>query len=192
MTDEGLAGVGVHVANDAAEPLTASLRIGLYADCAQRVGEAQSELSLGAHDAVALDLETLLGRFADASWTYRFGPPAQDLIVASLEREGELLSQALHFPAGRPAAVESPQRLGLEASARRDGDGAVAISLSSERLVYGLRLAAPGLEPGDDAFSLEPGAGRIVGLRICSDVVPSSIALTALNMRGRVTVPVQG
>jgi beta-mannosidase len=190
MTDEGLAGVAVHVANDASEPLAASLRIGLYADFAQRVGEEQTELSLGAHDAVTLDLEALLGRFADASWTYRFGPPAQDLIVTSLERGGELLSQAFHFPAGRPAAVETPQRLGLEASARHD-EGAVALSLSSERFVYGLRLTAPGLEPGDDAFSLEPGAGRIVNLRICSDVVPSSIALTALNMRGRVTVQVQ-
>ena len=40
----------------------------------------------------------MLGRFVDASWAYRFGPPAQDLIVAGIERDsGEgtrLVSQA--------------------------------------------------------------------------------------------------
>ena len=51
----------------------------------------------------------MLGHFVDASWAYRFGPPAQDVIVASLERDESsapgsgMISQAVRFPAGRPA-----------------------------------------------------------------------------------------
>ena len=44
MTDEGLAGVGVHVANDGPEALSARLRVALYRDFEQPVGEAQPEL----------------------------------------------------------------------------------------------------------------------------------------------------
>jgi beta-mannosidase len=63
------------------------------------------------------NVESVLGRFADASYAYRFGPPQHDAVVVSLEREGELLSQAFRFPAGRPLAQED---LGLEAEL--DGD----------------------------------------------------------------------
>ena len=47
MTDEGLEGVGVHVANDGPEPLAARLRVALYRDGEQPVGEAtEVELAL--------------------------------------------------------------------------------------------------------------------------------------------------
>ena len=96
----------------------ARLRVALYRDFEQRVGEAQDARARRPRRRSRVDVEALLGRFADVSWAYRFGPPAQDLIVASLEREGaggaELLSQAFHLPAGRPRAVESADRLGLE------------------------------------------------------------------------------
>ena len=63
-------------------------------------------VDLPPHGAVHHDIEAALGRFVDTAWAYRFGPPAQDVVVASLERDGadgpELLSQAFHFPAGRP------------------------------------------------------------------------------------------
>ena len=50
MTDEGLGGVAVHVANDRPEPLRAALRVALYTDFEQRVGEAEEELELAPHD----------------------------------------------------------------------------------------------------------------------------------------------
>jgi beta-mannosidase len=193
LTDEGLGGVGIHVANDDPEPLAASLRVALYRDFEQRVGEARENLAVDAHGALSLDLESLLGHFVDASWAYRFGPPAQDLIVASLEREDgaggvELLSQSVHLPAGRPSTVESAQRLGLELEAAPGPAGGVTLTLASRRLVYGLRIAAAGLTPGDDAFSLEPGQTRVVNLRATEpEAVGGAVAVTALNLQGRVT-----
>ena len=79
----------------AARRCRARLRVALYRDFESRVDEASRELELPARH-VARNVEALLGRFVDVSWAYRFGPPAQDLIVFSLERErggGQLLSR---------------------------------------------------------------------------------------------------
>ncbi len=194
MTDEGLAGVGVHVANDRPEVLSARLRVALYRDFEQQVGEAQDELEIAPHDGLSLDLESMLGRFVDASWAYRFGPPAQNLIVACIERDrGEgmvdLVSQAIFLPDGRPSAVENPDRLGIEAEVRRGSSGSAVLSLKSRRFVYGLRVHAPGLVPEDDAFCLEPGQMRHLALEPTgTEGSTGAVALTALNLRGRVMV----
>ncbi len=197
MTDEGLSGIAVHVANEGPTPLAANLRVALYRDFEQQVGEARRDLEIDAHGALSFDLESLLGHFVDASWAYRFGPPAQDLIVAGIEREGdggvELLSQAVQLPGGRPAAVESSERLGLELDVTAGPDGSVALSLKSRRFVYGLRIRAAGRSPEDDAFSLEPGQTRTVNLA-ATELEPAGgpITVTALNLQGRVTVPTPG
>ncbi len=66
-------------------PLRARLRIGLYSDMEQRIGEANEPVELPGHDTSArgprVAARTLRGR----GWAYRFGPPAQDAIVATLE-----------------------------------------------------------------------------------------------------------
>jgi beta-mannosidase len=89
MTDEGLNGVDAHFANEAPEPLAARLRVALYRDFEQPAGEAFEELELRPGEIARRGIEALLGRFADISWSYRFGPPAQDLIVACLEGKVE-------------------------------------------------------------------------------------------------------
>jgi len=192
-TDEGLGGIAVHVANDRPEPLSARLRVALYRDLEQPVGEAREPLELAAHGARERNVETLLGHFVDASWAYRFGPPAQDLIVASLERDGggggepQLLAQSMRFPSGRPVAAEPAARIGLQAAAHPLDDGTVRLTLRTRRLAHGVRVHAPGFAPADDAFAIEPGATRSVLLRPhVPDATFAGGALTALNLRGRV------
>ncbi len=189
MTDEGLNGVDVHLAHDGPEPLAARLRIALYRDFEQPVGEASEEIELPAHGAATRDVEGLLGRFADASWSYRFGPSAQDLIVASLERgtggEAETISQAVFFPDARPVAPEPADQLGIEARVEPGPDGSLVLSLGCRRFVYGLRIHGVVFTPEDDAFSLEPGACRRVVLHPRTGKSSGEIALTALNLQGR-------
>ena len=193
LTDEGLGGVVAHVANDGGTPLSARLRIALYHDLEQPVGEGRQAIELAAHDGFERNVETIIGRFVDASWAYRFGPPAQDLIVASLERDGddgtELLSQAFRFPAGRPTQVEPADRLGLVAAVAADANGPLRMTVGSRCFAYGLRLHVPGFRPDDDAFSVEPGGSRVVVLR---PTVPGNKftggVLSALNLAGRVAV----
>jgi beta-mannosidase len=188
-TDEGLGGVVAHVANDGPRPLSATLRIGLYRDREVLVDEVRHDLELDATEHFAAGVEQLLGRFVDVSWAYRFGPPTQDLVVLSLERESELLSQSFRLIAGRPQMREPADRLGLAGSVRRLDGGGAAMSLSSARLAYGVRISAAGFEPADDAFSIEPGHGRELRLQAAGEPPERLTAsITALNLAGRLVV----
>ncbi len=59
----------------------------LYRDRELRVEEAITPIELEPHSQREWNVETIIGHFVDASWAYRFGPPAQDAIVVSLERD---------------------------------------------------------------------------------------------------------
>ena len=185
-SDEGVGGVAVHVANDRPERLQARLRVALYRNLETRIAEVDQSLALGPHSSAQLTVEGLLGRFVDAAWAYRFGPPTQDAIVVSLESAAEpsrLLSQAVRFPAGLPTAREPAARMGIETSTRPDLGGAVRLAIRTDRLAYGVRVHTPGFVPDDDAFSIEPGRERVLRLRPASDAVPfAGGSLTALNL----------
>ena len=189
--DEGLGGVVAHVANDGPEPLRASLRVALYREGELRIEQAVTSVELQAHSQGEWNVETVLGHFVDAAWAYRFGPPAQDAIVVSLECDGgteaapRTLCQAVRFPAARPLERESPEQLGLVVETTTLPDGNVRLALRSRRLAYGVRVDAPGFLPSDDGFFIEPGGEREVILRVTD--AQSSLddgKLTALNMHG--------
>jgi beta-mannosidase len=191
--DEGLGGVVAHVANDRSTPLRATLRVALYRDREQRVAQERVPVELDPHSQAEWNVETVVGHFLDASWAYRFGPPAQDAIVVSLSREdneGEsLLSQSMRFPTGPPIMQESPERLGLLARARPMEDGGVSVTLSCRRLAYGVRLHMPGFRPADDGFSLEPGVERTVTLHPReADSALGAGKLSAVNMLGQLNI----
>ncbi len=193
MTDEGLGGIRVHVANDRPEPLGARVRLALYRDFEQRVEEACEPVEVAPRSGWERDGEALLGRFVDLSWSYRFGPPAQDVIVVSLEREDgaglELLSQAMRFPAARPLMSERAERLGLQGTVELNGASGLRLAVRSRRLAYGVRVHVPGFESSDDAFSVEPGGERVVLLRPRGeDMAFEGGALSALNLEGRVRI----
>jgi beta-mannosidase len=195
LTDEGLGGIRLHVANDGAAPLAARLRVALYRDGAQRVAEASEQLELPAHGACERDAEAIIGHFADAAWAYRFGPPGHDAVVASLEpaEQGrEPFAQAFVFPAGWPLRQQTGEELGLTGTLRAGESGAFALALSSARLAYGVRVHADGFALSDDSLTLEPGVRRTLTLtpRDAADppLEPPATTLTALNLRGRVRV----
>ncbi|HYC06684.1 MAG TPA: glycoside hydrolase family 2 protein, partial [Candidatus Binatia bacterium] len=193
-TDEGLNGVDVHVANDRPTPLDARLRVALYRDLETRVEEATEPIALPSGGTFERGVEELIGRFVDPSWAYRFGPPGQDAIVATLETgSGEdPLSQAFRFPVGRPLTRESSARLGLEATARRCLDGTAVLSIASRRLAWGIRIDAPGYRLSDDAFSVEPGGRRTLELHAkTAEATLGGASIGALNLAGRLPIAVR-
>jgi beta-mannosidase len=193
LTDEGLSGMVVHVVNEGPEPLEANLRIALYRDLQLPVEQANLSVSVPAHRSLAYDVESLLGRFVDLSFAYRFGPPGHDTVVASLERAAGpgvgLIANAFRFPLGRPTTRETAEQLGVTATLRSTDNGP-SLTLRSDRLVYGVRVDAPGFAPEDDALTLEPGVERILRLRGegSIDGVETAVHVTAINMTGRLRV----
>lgn len=186
LVDEGLNGIGVHVANDTGMSLSPTLRLALYRDEEVLVGEVAEQLTLEPHCVLERDAEALLGHFVDVSYAYRFGALQQDTVVATLETPDAVLSQAFLYPAGVTRLDRrSAQELGLAAEARRDGGH---VALSSARVVHGVRLRGDGLAPADDGFDLEPGRVRTVALH---GDVPAEIRVTALNLSEPLVVRVR-
>lgn len=179
-TDEGLSGVDVHMANDRPDALSARLRVTLLRDLEQPVEQVLEEVTLPPRSTESRNVESMLGRFVDAAWAYRFGPLGHDAIVASLERGGEILSQAFRFPTGRPLDVEPPDRLGL--AGRVSGD---VLEVTSRRLAYGVRVHVPGAAPSDDAFCVEPGGTRRIAL---GPGARDGGEVSALNLAGRLAI----
>jgi beta-mannosidase len=189
-SDEGVAGVAVHVANDRAEPLEGTLRVALYRDWEIPVAEGTIELSVPARTTIANSVERILGRFVDPAWAYRFGPPTADVIVVTLAAPASI-SQAFRFPAGLPAYREPATRMGIEGSAEPTADGGAQLTVRSRRLAYGVRVRASGMVCDDDAFSVEPGHERTVRIRPGNDTARfTGATLTALNLSTEQTVGV--
>ena len=188
MIDEGLGGVLAHVANDGPEPLHGQLRVLLLSRGEQPVGEAAIDVHVPAHGHGEWNIEAVLGRFVDASWAYRFGPPAQDAILLTLTTQAGAAAHAAHFPAGRPLEPESIESIGLSGRLRPLGAGELELTMACRRLAYGVRIHAPGHRPQDDCLTLEPGAERRVTLRPVPGRPPAPITLTALNLTGAVQV----
>jgi beta-mannosidase len=184
-TDEGLSGILIHVANDGPESVRAQLRLALYRDREMNVGQAERDIELPAHSLQCFDAEELLGRFADVSWAYRFGPPAQDVVAATLTsaETGEQLAQSFRLPAGRPLERESAGDLGVSATLEEDGEARVVIE--TRRFLYGVRIEAAGCTPSDGAFSVEPAGRRTVALK---GVPAAGASITALNLHGRLPI----
>jgi len=194
-SDEGLGGIVAHVANDVGEPLEATLRVALYREGEHPAGEASIAIGLAPHAAVSHNVEALLGRFVDVGWAYRFGPPAQDLVVLSLERRDagvtELLSQAFRFPAGRLLGVQTVAELGLTVQLSTRDAGEPALVVRSRRFAHGVRTTLPGWVADDDAFGVEPGHERRIALRP-TETRRNAGTLTALNLAGSVRISGSG
>lgn len=182
ITDEGLNGLDVHVANDGADPLPAVLEVAVLAGGAQVLAEASAELTVAPRGVERRGVEELLGRFLDVSYTYKFGPAPHDTVVATLRAGDAVVGQAVHFPVGPPL---EPEAFALSAQWR---DGAVV--LRGERVAWGVRIDVPGWVPEDDAFTLVPGHERTVRMRPV-DGDRSAFRggrVTALNLIGEASV----
>lgn len=187
-TDEGLNGVDVHVANDGPARLNAWLRVALYAKGERKVAEAERAITIAAHGDATFGVEQILGRFVDASYAYRFGPPGHDLICASLHREpGDCpFAQSFRFPAGRSTQRMPVTDLGITAQSRLRADGSADILISARRFANGVRVTASNALPDDCYFGIEPGGShRVVLAPLVPGEPPAGIAVTATNAEGR-------
>jgi len=164
VTDEGLNGLSFHAVNETANALEGRIRLVLYLDGQTPVAEGESPVRVPARATVEVSADTLLGRFSDTAYAYRFGPPRHDVAVATLEgASGAPIAQAFHFPTS--SGLHRSPDLGLEASARRSDTGDLVITLRTRKVARSVAFDVRGYTPVDDFFHLAPGHERTVLLR---------------------------
>lgn len=160
LTDEGLDGVGVHVLNEAPEPLDGELTLELWRG-ATRVAHVAAPVAVAPYGAETLQADALFGTFLDLTHAYRFGPPAHEVVVAHLRVGGDRVHTDVLFPGGhslRPHPVDA-----LEAEVRV-GDG-VEVTFRARAFVQAVHVEAAGWEADDDWFHVVPGAPHTVRYR---------------------------
>lgn len=162
LTDEGVNGLAVHLANETSRPREAVLELTAWRDGRTQVVAVQHAITLGARSSRTLSAFKLIGSFFDISYAYRFAAPQHDATVATLRdaATGEVLSQAFHFPLGHARGVPEGA---LSASVEEDAGG-YALVLKADRLARFVHIVDPGFLPEDDWFHLAPKSERRIRL----------------------------
>ena len=88
FVDEGLNGLDVHVAHDPPGSVDLTLTVDLLRADGSVVESAEESWSMEAHGHRRWTVDAMLGRFADSSYAYRFGPPPHAAVRATLAGDG--------------------------------------------------------------------------------------------------------
>lgn len=177
ITDEGLAGIRVHVANDQPSSVQGDLRLTLYNANGAAVEDVASPVEVDGHSQRHWNPANLLGGFRDLTNAYRFGPPSYDLVRVRLE-VGAAVSDAYYLPLG-PGRPDEPD-LGLEAHAAPSGDN-WQLTVLTRRFAQWVAVDVPGFAAEDSWFHLAPGSQRTLVLRpLAGSTIPKG-RVRALN-----------
>ena len=109
LVDEGLNGLDVHVAHDGPDAVGATLTVDLLRDDGSVIESAEEAWTLEPHGHRVLGVESLLGRFADASYAYRFGPPPHAAVRARLVTASGVERELAVRPASASTVEGSPR-----------------------------------------------------------------------------------
>ncbi len=181
LTDEGLNGLAVHIVNDAASPLRATLRIACLKDGALPVREREQPVTVEPRSAIRFGSAALLPGFFDITYAYRFGPRAHDVTVVTLRDAtgGELIAEACHFP---DIGAYQRRDIGLEVEVVRDERG-WSLHLQSKHVARFLHIEDDAFTAQENWLHLPPGRPRRIALKAGADqcAVPRG-EVRALNM----------
>jgi beta-mannosidase len=164
FVDEGLNGLALHVANDRSVPWETSLRLAFYRADGLRLDEVTTPVNVDAHGQWSTDVEALLGRFVDVTWSYRFGPASVAAVVATVDTIATFA-----YPAGHPVQIHAAEVL----SVVRDGS---TLEVRTELLLDSLLV-------GDEPVRLEPG------VPVSVPVGSGPITITSTSLASAVIVP---
>ncbi|GHO81108.1 beta-mannosidase [Ktedonobacter sp. SOSP1-85] len=164
FTDEGLSGLSLHLVNDTEHSIPAMVQLTRYRLPGTLLEAANAEILLPARGAQELHTEKLFGHFLDLTYAFRFGPPGQDLVVATLSAQetGQVLGEAFYFPQGLPNTRE--HSVGLQAHAHPLEDGSYELHIKAEQFAQAVAIRANQYLPEDNYFHMRPGSEKIVRL----------------------------
>lgn len=160
VTDEGLNGLRLHLANESGQAREGELRVALYREGEWPVAEATRPLALPARSTQRVALTDWLDGFTDLSWAYRFGPPPADVLVAHWQGPSGVCERVHFIDPGRAPLRRS--ELGLSAQARLLDSAAVEVLLRTRTAARGVHFEVDGWQPDDEYFHLGPGGERVL------------------------------
>jgi beta-mannosidase len=164
VTDEGLSGLALHIVNDHPQPFAGRVRLAAFTDDGLRVEDSEQAIEVEGHDAHTVSASALLGGFRDLTRAYRFGPPAHDVVTATLTSSSDGTErEVFYFPLGssRPRRAD----VGLTATAVRTGPDDWSLTISSRLLAQWVAVEVSGYAPSDSWFHVAPGGTRTIVLR---------------------------
>lgn len=185
MTDEGLNGLAIHIGNETSSPLPGELELALFRDGQHLITRVRRHVVVPPRSTDKVTSASMLAEFHDVTHSYRFGPVACDLIVATLHGTGSTKPlQAFHLPYPERHATPDPA-CALTAQARRDeSTGLYTLTIRSSTFARSIHIDAPGHAADVQYFHLAPGADRVVVLRPQSTSAQSLLgSVSALNSR---------
>ena len=104
FVDEGLNGLGVHVAHDPADAVDLTLTVALLREDGTVIESAEQAWTMEPRGHRHWTVDTLLGRFADSAYAYRFGPPPHAAVRARLSGPDIDREAVWRVPADNPDA----------------------------------------------------------------------------------------
>lgn len=161
MTDEGVNGLRIHLLNDTAADVEATVEVFGIREGSVAVSRASRAVVLAGHSRTAVAATELLEGFFDYNYAYRFGPAEHEVVVARLRTTDGVLAEAFHFPLGRSAALRAHQ---LGAELMHDADGWL-LEVSTDGFAQSVQVQVEGFEADDDWFHLSPDEPRRIRLR---------------------------
>lgn len=178
LTDEGLDGVAIHVVNDGAAPLDATIELNLLAHSRRGNAPARQAVHVGPHASLTLAGDALLGYFSDSTDAYRFGPPKHDVVHARMvASDGTLLGEDFLFPAGMSLTVAREPEVAIRAEQR----GAhIAVTIDSDTFLQSVSIDCPGYDPDDNHFHVAPGYPKTIAFS-ANSARPFRARFEALN-----------
>jgi beta-mannosidase len=164
ISDEGNNGLYLHVVNESATALAATLELKLYRNGETNVGSAARALTVAGRETLEIPAASLFAGFLDLSYAYRFGPPPHDIAVATLTAvSGAPLAECFHFIGGLGATRELD--VGLTATATHRDPDTIEVRIVTRRFAQSAYVEAEGFNADDAYFHLAPGTERTVTLR---------------------------
>ena len=163
VSDEGGSGLMLHLFNERPLPLTGTLELELYHSGEVCVAREQRPICVPARAALELPAGDLLDGFHDLAYAYRFGPPAYDLLVATLRPDaGSTPATAHYFPSGLSA--QQGGDIGLKAHAIAGAGGSYQLELTARAFAQSVVVEADGFRCDDQYFHLPPATQRSLTL----------------------------
>ena len=178
LSDEGLGGLYLHVHNETAGPVDLRVALTLADRTGKVAARAERGITLDPRASLTLSSAEMLGRFFDATDSYRFGPRIHDVAHARLtDTDGAVVAESFHFPGTRPV---TPEAIGLRVEPVA-GASVPTLRLGTDHLALGVTVRSSAARPCDSGFHLAPGSDRLVRFPGCQQLPQGMVA--ALNSR---------